>query len=116
MRDGINFPASGWGTPHDGLGLQVWLIPERKARIQFAILSVQLKKASYDVVVILAGTNDLGRGFEPEEIVNNLGFLYDLCKEHGVSKVLALAIPDSRFLAANERVREKRDKVGELIR
>lgn len=97
MRDGINFPASGWSNPHDGLGLQ-------------------LKKASYDVVVILAGTNDLGRGVEPEEIGDNLRFLYDLCRENGVSKVLALAIPDSRFLATNERVRQKRDKVEEWIR
>ena len=80
------------------------------------IRSVQLEKAPYDVVVILAGTNDLGRGFEPEEIGDNLGFLYDLCKERGVSKVLALAIPDSRYLAANDRVRQKRDKVGEWIR
>ena len=68
------------------------------------------------MVVILAGTNDLGRGVEPEEIGDNLRFLYDLCKENGVSKVLALAIPDSRFLAANERVRKKRDEVEEWIR
>ena len=68
------------------------------------------------MVVILAGTNDLGRGVEPEEISDNLRFLYDLCKENGVSKVLALAIPDSRFLAANERVRQKRNEVEEWIR
>ena len=80
------------------------------------IRNLKLKKADYDVVVILAGTNDLGRGVEPEEISDNLRFLYDLCKENGVSKVLALAIPDSRFLAANERVRQKRDEVGEWIR
>ena len=78
--------------------------------------TLKLKKADYDVVVILAGTNDLGRGVEPEEIGDNLRFLYDLCRENGVSKVLALAIPDSRFLAANERVRQKRDEVGEWIR
>ncbi len=79
-------------------------------------LELLLKAAEYDVVVILAGTNDLGRGYEPEQIMEGLSFLYGLCKNHNVSKVLALQIPDSHFLSRATEARERRDKVSELIR
>jgi lysophospholipase L1-like esterase len=78
-------------------------------------LEIQLQKDDYDVVVILAGTNDLGRGIEPEDIVDNLTFLYGLCHSHNVSKVLAVAIPDSHYLARNSDARGRRDRVTELM-
>ena len=54
-----------------------------------------MSEKHYDVVVILAGTNDLAVSEEPRAIVRNLAKLCNLALEHG-SHVVLLTIPEKR--------------------
>lgn len=50
-----------------------------------------------EVVLILAGTNDLARGSAPSAIQNNLSMMGDLADRHGIKVVLASILPVSDY-------------------
>lgn len=55
------------------------------------------------LVILLAGTNDLGHGFTVEEITQNLKQLHTVCHENGVARTIAIGIPPSGYQAQNEK-------------
>ena len=99
----------------------------------------EAKKKQIDLVILMAGTNDLGHGFEKEviflpnvlksvrkctnfvpqlsitlskEIVDNIIKLIQVCKDHSVQRILSVGIPDSAFVARVQEARKKRDAIN----
>lgn len=61
----------------------------------------------FDLVLIMAGTNDMGHGAKPETILQDLQRLHGLCHERGVPTV-ALAPPPAPVAgAAREQMRQR---------
>ena len=60
-------------------------------------LRTAVKAGHPDVVIILAGSNDLGFGFTEEKITKNLLQLHSTCYENGVARTVAVAIPPSGY-------------------
>lgn len=58
-----------------------------------------ISKGHPDVVIILAGTNDLGYGESEETITNNLKKLHGICYENGVARTVAVGVPPSGYQA-----------------
>ena len=50
-----------------------------------------------DIVILMAGTNDLGHGESVETITNNLVHLHTICFDNGVARTIAIAIPPSGY-------------------
>lgn len=57
-------------------------------------LSMMLAEDHYDVVVIVAGANDVGHGFAPDEVVKNLLQL-GACRPHPISDLGPLLVGDN---------------------
>jgi lysophospholipase L1-like esterase len=53
------------------------------------------------IVILLAGTNDLGHGFGAEEITENILALHKVCYEEGVPSTIAIGIPPSGYQSVN---------------
>jgi hypothetical protein len=51
----------------------------------------------YNVVIILVGTNDIGRRHSIEQIVDEIQQLHTICFEYGVLRTVAVAVPPSGF-------------------
>ena len=49
------------------------------------------------LVILLAGTNDLGYGFDEEEIYTNLVQMHETCYENNVPHTIAVGIPPSAY-------------------
>jgi len=56
-----------------------------------------ISKGKPDLVIILAGTNDLGYGETAETITHNLLRLHTTCFENGVDRTVAIGIPPSGY-------------------
>ena len=54
------------------------------------------------LVILLAGTNDMGYGKSADEITANLKLLHNVCLDYGVPKTLAIGIPPSGYQSQNE--------------
>ena len=78
-------------------------------------LNLVLKDSSYHLAIVMAGTNDLGHGYESQDITANLHKIYETIKSNNVDHVLAIGIPDSAFLKHSEEVEAKRDAVNGAI-
>jgi len=72
-------------------------------------LALHLRKRP-DIVIIMAGTNDLGKGASPEEIVGKVADLHQMCHAAGVSTV-AVAPPT----VASGPLRQKRNRLAQLL-
>ena len=55
-------------------------------------LSTLLDANSFDIIVVMGGSNDLGWGRPISSIIGSLNTLWDLCNQHG-SKVVACTLP-----------------------
>lgn len=55
-------------------------------------LSLYLSEDDYKVVVIVAGSNDVGYGFTAESIVANISKLVGECRAHGIERVIILGV------------------------
>jgi len=62
-------------------------------------LKTAISKGHPDVVIILAGTNDLGHGESEETITNNLKKLHNISYENGVARTVAIGVPPSGYQA-----------------
>lgn len=77
------------------------------------ILQRQQKSASpISLVILLAGTNDLGY-YEEHEILKNLQVLHQACWEAGVPKTLAIGIPSSAYQDVDVTAREKAQAINQ---
>ncbi|KAK3251340.1 hypothetical protein CYMTET_39322 [Cymbomonas tetramitiformis] len=90
-------------------------------------LGARLKKArasnqEYDTVVILTGTNDLGRIFgdthfpseaSPEDIAERIRQLHSVCYENGIQQTFLLTVPPSTFSKTDD---SRRAALNALLR
>lgn len=58
-----------------------------------------------DLVILLAGTNDLAYGDRPEPIVQTILGLHQLCYDEGVKHTIAIGIPSSGYQSTNQQVK-----------
>ena len=75
-----------------------------KTGLLSAIQSV--KDPPLSLVIILAGTNDLGYGMSEEEITESVLGLHKVAWENGVARTIAIAIPPSGYQNVNEQARK----------
>jgi lysophospholipase L1-like esterase len=68
----------------------------------------------YDVMIILAGTNDLGRS-SAETIVSQLHDLHEAALRRGVAHTMAVAIPESAYQLAYAEAHEKAVAINRSI-
>lgn len=81
-------------------------MPELAARLQHYQREHQQQEQQHhhfpvSLVILLAGTNDLGVGFDADEIADNLVRLHDTCLvANGVPRTIAIGIPPSGYQSA----------------
>ena len=68
-----------------------------------------------DVVVLLAGTNDLGHRHTAADVAGGVWKLHEMCHAAG-AKTLALAIPGSAWQEASRSARQSADEANRLLR
>ena len=56
-----------------------------------------IQRGQPDIVILMAGTNDLGHGASVETITDNLVQLHTICFDNGVARTIAIAIPPSGY-------------------
>lgn len=71
----------------------------RTTGLRSAIQAV--KDPPLSLVILLAGTNDLGHGYTAQEITDNLIALHNVCMENGVPRTIAIGIPPSGYQSRN---------------
>jgi lysophospholipase L1-like esterase len=71
---------------------------------------------SLSLVILLAGTNDLGHGATAPEITANLLQLHAVCLDSGVPRTLAIGIPPSGYQAMQQSVAETVATINENLR
>ncbi|KAJ4130993.1 hypothetical protein NW768_006533 [Fusarium equiseti] len=79
----VDFDIAVNGVPGDVASFEPWYMRFKEA----------LSKKTYDWVIVLGGTNDIGYGIPTEKIFSSLTKTYDLARGKG-SKVLALTVPE----------------------
>ena len=67
-------------------------VPGELAQYMYSRLVTLLGKKSYDIIIILGGTNDIGWGMDPLHIFENLRRLWLTAKESG-AQVVACTVP-----------------------
>ncbi|WP_287582959.1 GDSL-type esterase/lipase family protein [Candidatus Borrarchaeum sp.] len=67
-------------------------VPGELAQYMFSRLVTLLGKKSYDLIIILGGTNDIGWNIDPLQIFENLRRLWMTAKESGAN-VIACTVP-----------------------
>lgn len=93
------------------LGLPGWTAHAMVQNQNDAIVGLQARLQAYNnnddnkkdylhpvsLVILLAGTNDMGYGFDEEEITNHLVQLHQICATNGVPHTIAVGIPPSGY-------------------
>ena len=73
----------GWKNLHfDNQG-----VPGELAESMGARLKILFERRTYDIAVILGGTNDIGWGRDPEDIIMHLSKLWNIASEKGARVV-----------------------------
>mmetsp|Transcript_8785 Transcript_8785/g.18185 ORF Transcript_8785/g.18185 Transcript_8785/m.18185 type:complete len:131 (-) Transcript_8785:74-466(-) len=63
----------------------------------------------------MAGTNDLGMGYESETVIENVKRLHQMCHEHGVPTVV-LSLPPNVACERSSNYKQKWLRVNEALR
>ena len=71
------------------------------------------KKIKYDLVLILAGTNDIALVKDIQKIINSIIEMHEMCNNNGI-KSLLMTIPECE--KQNDQVIQKRNKINEAIK
>lgn len=74
-------------------------LDDGRAGLRSAIRGIQNPPLS--LVIILAGTNDMGYGFGEQEITENILKLHQVCFDDGVQRTIAIGIPPSGYQSVN---------------
>lgn len=76
-------------------------------------LIVLLKKQHWDLVCLMAGTNDLGMGVPTEEILENIESMVKMClNSNPTTKIALLTVPATGGELTHESVRKRRATVN----
>lgn len=125
---------SGWTTTQMVLSLNAGQVTDAVGK-KWPGLKTVLDREAFDLAIVMAGTNDLGRGhpadvgsrnymalrwftlfvFNSQVIFENLVGIYAAIRECSVSKVLALGIPDSAFQAYHEGAQQCKEEVNQRL-
>jgi lysophospholipase L1-like esterase len=81
--------------------------------LQAAIRRIQ--DPSPSIVILLAGTNDLGYGYSAEQIAGNLRQLHQVALDHGVRATMAIAVPPSGYIRQNANARALQERVNQEL-
>lgn len=74
------------------------------------------RQSPLDLVILLAGTNDLGRQYPAEDIQDRLETLVAKAREAGAKHVLLLGIPESRWQVGNPSAMAKARDINQHMR
>ena len=76
-----------------------------------------VQNPSLSLVVLLAGTNDLGYMRSPQEIVESLIGLHKLClQDEGIPNTIAIGIPSSAYQSINDDAKTAAHTTNELLK
>jgi lysophospholipase L1-like esterase len=84
--------------------------------LRSAIRDIQQQSSPLSLIIILAGTNDIGSGYTAEEITTNLLKMHRVSWECGVPRSLAIGIPPSGYQAANSNARQFVEQINDQLR
>ena len=70
-------------------------------------------KVTYDLVLILAGTNDIALVKDTQKIIDKIIEMHEICKKNG-TKSIAITIPESE--KQNDKAIQKRNKINNAIK
>ena len=68
------------------------------------------------LVILLAGTNDMGHGFDKDEISSNLYKMHELCLENQVPHTIAIGIPPSGYQARVPQAAELAQSINQNLK
>lgn len=74
-------------------------LDDGRAGLRAAIRNIQ--NPPLELVIILAGTNDMGYGFSEKEITENVLKLHRVCFDEGIPRTIAIGIPPSGYQSVN---------------
>lgn len=100
------------------LGLPGWTTENLVASLDdggVGLRAIVKKQAPISLVIILAGTNDLGY-FDAERILGNLRCMHDVCWDNGVLKTLAIGIPPSGYQTVDATARRKATLLNQMLK
>ena len=102
------------------LGLPGWtasqLLEDANGERGLRTMIKRIQDPSLSLVIILAGTNDLGHHRSPSDIVTDLIQLHTLCHKEGIAHTIALAVPSSAFQTKFPEYAEKARKINRGLR
>lgn len=84
----------GW-TAHEMLNQ----LDDPRAGLRSVIRAIQDPPLS--LVILLAGTNDMGFGFDEQQITENILKLHQVCHDEGIPRTIAIGIPPSGYQSVN---------------
>jgi lysophospholipase L1-like esterase len=75
----------------------------------------KIQVPSLSLVIVLAGTNDLGHRRKPAEIATDILDMHRLCHYEGVPHTIAIGVPSSAFQSRYLEAKENADQVNEAL-
>jgi lysophospholipase L1-like esterase len=103
------------------LGMPGWTAPQmlehldsNRTGLRRAIRAAQ--NPGFSLVLLLAGTNDMGRGYGQAETVENILQLHQVNYDSGVPRTVAIAIPPSGYQSVNEPARALAGRINQDLR
>jgi lysophospholipase L1-like esterase len=76
---------------------------------------LRIQDPSLSLVVLLAGTNDLGYRCSVEDIVNSITSLHQLCYQEGIPHTIAIGIPPSGYQYSYKQAAECAHQVNQKL-
>jgi lysophospholipase L1-like esterase len=75
----------------------------------------KIQDPSLSLVILLAGTNDLGHRREPAEIAQDILDMHKLCHDEGVPHTIAIGVPSSAYQSHYPEAKEKANQVNQAV-
>lgn len=75
----------------------------------------EIQDPSLSLVILLAGTNDLGRQREPAEIAQDIIAMHKMCHDEGVPHTIAIGVPSSAYQSHYPEAKEKANQVNQAL-
>jgi len=89
-------------------------IEDEANRIGKGIQVILAEHDPFDLVLILAGTNDLGMGYESRYVVESIKKLHHMCHQRGI-RTVALSLPPNVACERNPAYKEKWQRVNRAL-
>jgi lysophospholipase L1-like esterase len=90
-------------------------IEDEACRVGKGLHHILARDEPFQIIVIMAGTNDLGMGYPPGDVVRNVISLHRMCHTHGI-RTVALSLPPNIASETNSTYQEKWLEVNKNLR